>query len=67
MRFSAEFDLEKQRALSEDFNRLMHREHRQAFLLYGNAVFGISDKIESWQPISGRTYPHNHWSLIPAR
>ena len=64
---SAEFDLDKQRALSEEYNRMMHREHRQAFLLYGNAVFGISDKIESWQPISGRTYPHNHWSLIPAK
>ncbi|MCZ6867723.1 MAG: ABC transporter substrate-binding protein [Chloroflexi bacterium] len=63
----AEFDLDKQRALAEDYNRLMHREYRQTPLLYGNAVFGISDKIASWQPISGRTYPHNHWSLLPAK
>jgi ABC-type transport system substrate-binding protein len=62
-----EFDLSRQRALFEDYNRMMNREYRMAFLVYTNAVFGVSKKIASWEPITGRTYPNNQWSLKPAK
>ena len=63
---AAEFDLNKQRSLFEDFNRMMYREFRQGLLIHVNAVFGVSDRIASWEPISGRTYPNNQWTLMPA-
>ena len=63
----AEFDLEKQRDLFEDYNRIVHEEYIQGLLIYANALFAVSDRIADWQPITGRTYPNNQWTLMPAQ
>ena len=62
-----EFDLTKQRVMFEDLNRRMYEEYIQGLLLYSNSLFAVSDKVGDWQPISGRTYPNNQWTLKPAK
>jgi peptide/nickel transport system substrate-binding protein len=62
----AEFDLEEQRAMMEDYNRRKNEEYVQNLLLFANSVFAVSDNIADWQPITGRTYPNNQWTLQPA-
>ena len=64
---AAEFDFATQRELFEDYNRKAHEEYVQALLIYANSVFAISDKVGDWQPITGRTYPNNQWTLKPAQ
>ena len=51
----------------EEYNRKVNEEYIQNLLLYANSVFGASDKIGDWQPITGRTYPNNQWTLKPAK
>ena len=58
-----EFDIAKQTALFEDYNRLLRKGFYNAPLLYSNTVFGVSNKIADWKPIAGRPYPNNHWTL----
>jgi peptide/nickel transport system substrate-binding protein len=58
-----EFDLTRQRELFEEYNRLMRRGFYNAPLLYSNTVFGITNRIGGWEPIAGRPYPNNHWTL----
>jgi ABC-type transport system substrate-binding protein len=58
-----EFDLAKQTALFEDYNRLLRKGFYNAPLLYSNTVFGVSDKIADWEPVAGRPYPNNHWTI----
>ncbi len=58
-----EFDLARQTALFEDYNRLLRKGFYNAPLLYSNTVFGVSGKITDWQPVAGRPYPNNHWTL----
>ncbi len=58
-----EFDLAKQTSLFEDYNRLLRRKFYNAPLLYADTVFGVSNKIADWEPIAGRPYPNNHWTL----
>jgi ABC-type transport system substrate-binding protein len=59
-----EFDLAKQTAYFEDYNRLLREGFHNAPLLYVDTVFGVSNKIESWEPIAGRPYPNNHGSIV---
>jgi peptide/nickel transport system substrate-binding protein len=59
-----EFDLAKQTAYFEDYNRLLREGFYNAPLLYVDTVFGVSNKIESWEPIAGRPYPNNHGSIV---
>jgi ABC-type transport system substrate-binding protein len=63
---ASEFDFAKQRELFEEYNRKVHEEYVQGLLIYANAVFAVSDKVGDWQPITGRTYPNNQWTLRPA-
>ena len=64
---ASEFDLAKQRAMFEEFNRKMYEEYIQGLLLYSNSLFAVSDKVGDWQPITGRSYPNNQWTLKPAQ
>lgn len=66
VQIATEFDLEKQRTMFEELNREMYEEYVQGLLLYSNSLFAVSDKVGDWQPITGRTYPNNHWTLKPA-
>jgi len=61
----AEFDFEKQRTMFEEYNRMVYDEFIQGFMIYSNSVFAVSDRIGSWKPITGRTYPNNQWTLQP--
>ena len=58
-----EFDLTRQKELFEDYNRLLRSGFYNAPLLYSNTVFGVSNKVSAWEPIAGRPYPNNHWTL----
>jgi peptide/nickel transport system substrate-binding protein len=58
-----EFDIEKQTKLFEDFNRLMRKGFYNAPLVYADTVFGVSNRIAAWQPIAGRPFPNNHWTI----
>ena len=51
----------------KEYNRKVNEEYVQNLLLFANSVFGASDKIGDWQPITGRTYPNNQWTLKPAK
>jgi peptide/nickel transport system substrate-binding protein len=60
---TVEFDLAKQTALFEDYNRLLRRGFYNAPLLYSDTVFGVSSRVDHWEPIAGRPYPNNHWTI----
>jgi ABC-type transport system substrate-binding protein len=59
-----EFDLAKQTEYFEDYNRLLRKGFYNMPLLYVDTVFGVSNKIQSWEPIAGRPYPNNHGSIV---
>ena len=67
VRIAKEFDLATQRTMFEEFNRKMYEEHIQGLLIYSNSLFAVSDKVGDWQPITGRSYPNNQWTLKPAQ
>ena len=62
---NAEFDLDKQEEFIREYNRVLTQEFRHAPLITANAVFGISNKVKEWTPITGRPFPHNFWSARP--
>jgi len=63
---SAEFDFDLQAEKFAEFHRWMAGEWNQIQLLVGDAVYGASDKVGSWdQRIAGKAYAHNHWSIAP--
>jgi ABC-type transport system substrate-binding protein len=63
---SAEFDFDLQAEKFAEFHRWMAGEWNQIQLLVGDAVYGTSDKVGSWdQRIAGKAYAHNHWSIAP--
>lgn len=59
------FDLAEQHEAMADFHRMLSGEYWVAPLLEAAGVFGASDKVGSWQPITGKPYPHNHWTIRP--
>ena len=59
------FDLQDQHNAMADFHRLLNRDFWAGPLLEAGAVFGASDKVGSWTPITGKPYPHNHWTIRP--
>jgi peptide/nickel transport system substrate-binding protein len=59
-----EFDLAKQTEYFEDYNRVLREGFYNAPLLYVDTVFGVSNKVHSWEPIAGRPYPNNHGSIV---
>ncbi len=59
------FDLQDQHDAMADFHRLLSRDFWAGPLLEAGAVFGASDKVGSWTPITGKPYPHNHWTIRP--
>ena len=61
----ASFDLQDQHEAMADFHRLLNRDFWAGPLLEAGAVFGASDKVGSWTPITGKPYPHNHWTIRP--
>lgn len=62
----AEFDFETQAEMFAEYHRWMAEEWNQIPLLVGDAVFGTSDKVGSWnQRVAGKGYVHNHWSIEP--
>lgn len=58
-----EFDLAKQTKLFEDYNRLLRKGFYNAPLLFSDTVFGVSSRVETWEPIAGRPSPNNHWTI----
>jgi ABC-type transport system substrate-binding protein len=63
----AEFDLTKQEVLFADYYKWLASQWYDVPLLGAVAVFGVSNKIASWDArVAGKSYPHNLWSLIPA-
>lgn len=59
------FDLQDQHEAMAEFHRLLNRDFWAGPLLEAGAVFGASDKVGSWTPITGKPYPHNHWTIRP--
>jgi peptide/nickel transport system substrate-binding protein len=59
----AEFDQDKQNAMLAGFDRWMAANWYQVPLLAADAVFGVSSKIKSWQPIISQPQPSNLWTL----
>ena len=59
------FELRDQHEAMADFHRLLNRDFWAGPLLEAGAVFGASDKVGSWTPITGKPYPHNHWTIRP--
>ncbi|MDE2844835.1 MAG: ABC transporter substrate-binding protein [Chloroflexota bacterium] len=59
------FDLQDQHDAMADFHRLLNRDFWAGPLLEAGAVFGASDKVGTWTPITGKPYPHNHWTIRP--
>jgi hypothetical protein len=50
-----------------DFHRFMAENWLQIPLLNASAVFGVSDKVGSWDfQVAGKGNVHNQWSLKPA-
>ena len=61
----AEFDLDKQEQYIMEYNRRLTNEFWHAPVITANAVFGLSNKVKEWTPITGRPFPHNFWSARP--
>lgn len=59
------FSLEEQHEAMADFHRTLANDYWVAPLLEAGAVFGASAKVQEWQPITGKPYPHNHWTIRP--
>ena len=59
------FDLQDQHDAMADFHRLVNEDFWAGPLLEAGAVFGASDKVGTWTPITGKPYPHNHWTIRP--
>ncbi|MFQ6026470.1 MAG: ABC transporter substrate-binding protein [Dehalococcoidia bacterium] len=59
------FALEDQHNAMAEFHRVLNRDFWAAPLLEAGAVFGATDKVGSWIPITGRPFPHNHWTIRP--
>lgn len=63
---SGEFDFDLQAEKFAEFHRWMAEEWNQIPLLVGDAVYGVSEKVGSWdRRIAGKAYAHNHWSIAP--
>ena len=62
---ASSFDLQDQHDAMAEFHRLLNRDFWAGPLLEAGAVFGASDKVGSWTPITGKPYPHNHWTIRP--
>jgi peptide/nickel transport system substrate-binding protein len=58
-----EFDTKRQNELFQEYNRVLRRGFYNAPLLYTNTVFGVANRVKAWEPIAGRPYPNNHWTL----
>ena len=61
----SEFDLGKQEEYIKEYNRRLANEFWHAPVITANAVFGLSNKVKEWTPITGRPFPHNFWSARP--
>jgi hypothetical protein len=63
----AEFDFDTQGEMMAEFHQFMADNWLQIPLLSASAVFGVSDKVDSWDAqIAGKGFVHNQWSLQPA-
>jgi peptide/nickel transport system substrate-binding protein len=64
---AAEFDVDTQAEMMADYHRWMAENWLQIPLLTASAVYGVSEKVGSWDlRIAGKGFVHNHWSLRPA-
>jgi peptide/nickel transport system substrate-binding protein len=62
----AEFDFDTQGEMMADFHQWMAENWLQIPLLTGSAVFGVSDKVGSWDyRVAGKGFVHNQWSIRP--
>jgi len=59
------FALEDQHNAMAEFHRIVNEDFWAAPLLEAGAVFGASDRVGEWTPITGRPFPNNHWSIRP--
>jgi peptide/nickel transport system substrate-binding protein len=63
----AEFDFDTQGEMMAEFHQFMAENWLQIPLLNASAVFGVSDKVASWDfQVAGKGNVHNQWSLQPA-
>lgn len=63
---SQEFDFELQAEKFAEFHQWAAEQWIQMPLLVADAVYGVSNKVGSWdQRIAGKAYAHNHWSIAP--
>ena len=64
---AAEFDIDTQEEMLADYHRWMAENWLQIPLLTASAVYGMSEKVGSWdQRIAGKGFVHNQWSMRPA-
>jgi ABC-type transport system substrate-binding protein len=64
---AAEFDVDTQAEMMADYHRWMAENWLQIPLLTASAVYGVSDKVGSWDlRIAGKGFVHNQWSLRPS-
>ena len=65
--FTAEFDMAAQLQLLADYYSWMAENYNYIPLISANSLFGKSDKIAAWDAqITGKSAPHNLWSLVPS-
>jgi ABC-type transport system substrate-binding protein len=63
----AEFDFDAQGEMMADFHEWMAENWLQIPLLSASAVFGVTEKVGSWDyQVAGKGFVHNQWSLQPA-
>jgi peptide/nickel transport system substrate-binding protein len=66
LKAQGEFDTAKQEEIMVEYSRRLTEEYWHAPLLTANAVFGLSNRVESWKPMTGRPFIHNFWTARPA-
>ena len=64
-RAGSAFALEDQHEAMAEFHRIVNEDFWAGPLLEAGAVFGASDRVGEWTPITGRPFPNNHWSIRP--
>jgi peptide/nickel transport system substrate-binding protein len=64
---AAEFDVDTQAEMMADYHRWMAENWLQIPLLTASAVYGVSEKVGSWDlRVAGKGFVHNQWSLRPS-
>ncbi len=57
------YDTAKRNELYQKYNKILRDNVYNVPLAYVDTVFGLSKRVADWQPIAGRSYPNNEWTL----